>query len=282
MDELPSSRLDVALRERYPNLSRSLIQKLIKNGYVTVDGVIQTKTGLPVGSSQMLGIDMSILEKPSVNLDLDILYEDENCVVINKPEGILTHSKGVYNPEPTVASWLKTRHHYNFDADDERGGIVHRLDRATSGVLICAKNKQAQGLLQKQFQNRTVKKTYLAKVLGKIQPEHAILDLPIERNPKKPQTFRVGANGKPSQTEYQIVSGSEHFSTVKLMPKSGRTHQLRVHMQYIHHPIIGDTLYGGPAADRLFLHAVGLEITVPGGIRKSFTIDAPKNFFKEK
>ena len=207
-----------------------------------------------------------------------VLYEDENCAVVTKPAGVLSHSKGAFNPEPTVATWLRERQHYAFPLNDERGGIVHRLDRATSGVIICAKNKAALGMLQKQFQNRTVEKVYIAKVHGTPKPARALLDLPIERNPKRPQTFRVGANGKTAQTEYEVLKSNDKFALVQLLPKTGRTHQLRVHMEYIKHPIVGDILYGGGKADRLFLHAKGLEITIPGGIRKQFTSKEPKVF----
>ncbi len=273
-------RLDVALLDRYPNLSRSLIQKLIKHGYVTVNGIVATKTGMMLKGSEHLEVDTSRMNEPLDELVLDVLYEDENCVVVNKPAGILTHSKGAFNPESTVASWLKTRKNYAFAMDEERGGIVHRLDRATSGVIICAKNKKTLGMLQKQFQLRTVKKLYVAKVSGVLNPDHAILDLPIERNPKKPQTFRVGINGKSAQTEYEVIKSNDKYSLVNLMPKTGRTHQLRVHLEYIRHPIIGDVLYGGGKADRLYLHAKQLEITIPEGVRKVFTVPEPKVFHK--
>lgn len=271
-------RLDVAVLNLYPNHSRSLVQKLIKNGYVSVNGEIITKTGTMVSGRQRIDIDISILKDPTDQLNLDILYEDENCAVIVKPVGVLTHSKGAYNPEPTVLSWLKEREHYTFSRDDTRGGVVHRLDRATSGVLICAKNKKTLGVLQKQFQLRTTKKIYAAVVAGIPVPSKVILDLPIERNPKKPQTFRVGINGKASQTTYEVISSGETSSLLRLYPLTGRTHQLRVHMAYIKHPIVGDNLYAGKPADRLYLHAEQLEITLPGGIRKNFTAKIPKDF----
>lgn len=272
-------RLDTALQKRFPNLSRSLIQKLIKGGYVTISGKKATKAGVLVDESQKIELQTAVLYQDNTDIQLDILYEDENCVAVNKPVGVLTHSKGAFNPEPTVASWLRQIKAYDFPADAERGGIVHRLDRATSGVIICAKNKNTLGFLQKQFQQRKTKKLYIARLYGTPNPPHAILDLPIERNPKKPQTFRVGSNGKPSQTEYRVIRKLSEQSIVELRPITGRTHQLRVHLQYIKHPIIGDTLYGGKEAERLYLHAKQLEITIPGGIRKVFTAPEPKNFY---
>lgn len=271
-------RLDVALQSRYPSLSRSLIQKLIKSGYVKVNGEVIQKSGALLKGAENLELKTDVMNQEVEELQLDVLYEDENCVVVHKPTGVLTHSKGAFNPESTVASWLKNRPHYSFSADEERGGIVHRLDRATSGVILCAKNKATLGMLQKQFQNRTVKKIYAAKVEGIFKEKQALIDLPIERNPKKPQTFRVGVNGKSSQTEYRVLQEGKNESLVELIAKTGRTHQLRVHLQYISHPIVGDTLYGGKKAERLFLHAKTLEITIPGGIRKIFNAPEPKLF----
>lgn len=273
-----TTRLDGYIAQKYPVYSRSTIQKLIKTGYVTIEGSIETRVSRLVRSQERVELQTQVLEAEYQEQDLTVLYEDENCVVADKPIGVLTHSKGVFNPEPTVASWLKTRPNYAFPLDADRGGIVHRLDRATSGVIICAKNKPSLGMLQKQFQLRKAKKVYIARVKGVPEPAHALLDLPIERNPKKPQTFRVGANGKDAQTEYKILQEFEKSSLLELKPRSGRTHQLRVHLTYIKHPIVGDVLYGGEKADRLFLHANSLEITIPGGIRKTFSSKTPVDF----
>jgi RluA family pseudouridine synthase len=162
--------------------------------------------------------------------------------------------------------------------EGERAGIVHRLDRATSGVIICAKTPEALSFLQKQFSQRKAKKRYVAVVQGHMLEEHAVIDMPIERNPKKPQTFRVGVNGKAAITEYQVDQASEHYSLLELQPQTGRTHQLRVHLNQLGHPILGDELYGGKPAERLFLHAYSLEITVPSGERLTFTAPVPDKF----
>lgn len=278
MEDVKKMRLDAYISQKYPNYSRALIQKLIKRGHVKVSGNTEIKTSLLVRGSEMVDLDVSNLTESDEVLDLDVIYEDENCVVINKPLGVLVHSKGAYNPEATVASWLKTCKDFDFPADNDRGGIVHRLDRATSGVMICAKNKKTLGFLQKQFQNRKAKKTYIAVVEGTPKQEHAMIDLPIERNPKKPQTFRVNNNGKPAQTEYRIIETNEKRCLLELKPVTGRTHQLRVHLNYINHPIVGDDMYGGKANSRMLLHAKSLEITIPGGIRKVFDTKVPKEF----
>lgn len=275
-------RLDARLQLQFPSYSRSLIQKMIKNGHVTVNGEVETKSRVNVNDTHRIELDNSKLTADLPDLDLKILYEDDDCVVVDKPLGILTHSKGAYNPEATVASWLKTRSNFEFPADAERGGIVHRLDRGTSGVIICAKNKAALGKLQKQFQLRKAKKTYIARVAGIPDPAHAQLDLPLERNPKNPQTFKVGPNGKDAQTEYKVIKELDNDQAlVELKPRTGRTHQLRVHMAYLKLPIIGDVMYGGPVAKRMYLHAAALEITLPSSERMTFESKMPKDFEEE-
>lgn len=275
-------RLDARLQLQFPSYSRSLIQKMIKNGHVTVNGEVETKSRVNVNDTHRIELDNSKLTADLPDLDLTVIYEDDDCVVVDKPLGILTHSKGAYNPEATVASWLKTRSNFEFPADAERGGIVHRLDRGTSGVIICAKNKAALGKLQKQFQLRKAKKTYIARVAGIPDPAHAQLDLPLERNPKNPQTFKVGPNGKDAQTEYKVIKELDNDQAlVELKPRTGRTHQLRVHMAYLKHPIIGDVMYSGPEAKRMYLHAAALEITLPSSERMTFESKMPKDFEEE-
>jgi 23S rRNA pseudouridine1911/1915/1917 synthase len=162
-----------------------------------------------------------------------------------------------------------------------RAGIVHRLDRFTSGVIITAKSANALSHLQKQFSQRKSKKKYFAIIEGWPELETAIIDAPIERNPKKPQTFRVGASGKPAQTHYKVVEKFEKngskYSFIELNPVTGRTHQLRVHLKHIRHPIVGDSIYGH-SGSHMFLHAASLEVTLPGGARKTFEAPLPKIF----
>lgn len=272
-----AERLDNYVASQFVDLSRAFAAKLVKEGRVHVNGEAQTKPGYKLRGDDEIVIDY----EPSVHdkipdIELEVLYEDDDCVVINKPKGVLTHSKGVYNPEGTVASWLSGRLE---GLAGERAGIVHRLDRATSGVIIAAKNQTALSWLQKQFALRKVKKTYYAVVSGTPAQEHAIIDMPIERNPKKPQTFRVGSNGKPAVTEYNVLKAGSTYSLLELKPLTGRTHQLRVHLEQLGHPIAGDTLYGGAVTDRLYLHAASLEITLPNRERKVFEVPVPSEFY---
>jgi 23S rRNA pseudouridine1911/1915/1917 synthase len=269
-------RLDQYVVRQIPKLSRSAAAQLIEDGKVAVNGKAGLKASYKVREHDEIKIDYEPSEAKKIpKINLSVIYEDKACVVINKPVGVLTHSKGAFNPEATAATWLADRVQ---DMSGERAGIVHRLDRATSGVMICAKTPQALSWLQKQFSEHKVKKIYIAVVKDVPVPEQAIIDMPIERNPRTPQTFRVGANGKSAVTAYHVLKTNGALSLLELKPTTGRTHQLRVHLKHIGHPILGDTLYDGPQAERLFLHAQSLEITLPDKTRKTFETKAPKEF----
>lgn len=272
-----AQRLDQKVVELVPELSRGFAARLIEDGRVTVNGAVQTKAGYKLRENDEVTVDYDVSRLEQIpDIELPILYEDDDCVVINKPVGVLSHSKGAFNPEATVATWLRSRLK---GLSGERGGIVHRLDRATSGVMICAKSPEALSWLQKQFASRNVKKTYAAVIAGHFEPEEAVIDMPIERNPKAPATFRVGTQGKHAVTAYKTVESNTNYSLLELKPETGRTHQLRVHLSHFHHPIVGDTLYGGEPAERLYLHADHLEITLlKDHERKVFTAPIPNEF----
>lgn len=284
-------RLDKELARLHPEYSRASIEKLIERGEITVNGTI-VKTKYILKSTDVVEVRFQELKKEPESIDLPILYEDENVVVINKPTGVLTHSKGEFNKEGTVATFLKSHVLGRDDAipdqaeDDNtqnfwnsnRAGIVHRLDRATSGVIICAKDKQTENYLKGQFSKRNVKKTYLAIIEGDMPSPEGIIDMAVERNPKKPATFRTGANGKPAQTHFKTLRTDGKRSLVELKPVTGRTHQLRVHLAHFKRPIIGDSLYDGVAAERLMLHAKDIELTLPGGNRQLFSAPVPPQF----
>jgi 23S rRNA pseudouridine1911/1915/1917 synthase len=267
-------RADVLLAKANPQYSRAALAKLFNKDKVVRSGK-PIKPGekiLPGGSFE---VDLSELTKPVEPIDLPIIYEDENVVVIDKPTGVISHARGRYWDEPSVASFIRGR---LTGLAGERAGIVHRLDRATSGVMICAKNSATLSMLQKQFSVRKVKKSYCAVISGTLTPKEAVIDIPIGRNPKKPQTFTVTTNGKNAVTNYKTKSTSNKYSLLELTPQTGRTHQLRVHLKHLKHPILGDELYKGGPADRLYLHAHSIEITLPGGERKVFISPLPNEF----
>jgi 23S rRNA pseudouridine1911/1915/1917 synthase len=269
-------RADVLLADAYPEYSRAALAKLFELGDVK-QGKELAKAGDKIKPGHKITTDISALTKPAAVIDLPVIYEDANVVVVDKPVGVISHARGRYFDEPSVASFIRGR---VSELSGERAGIVHRLDRATSGVMICAKNPATMRLLQGQFSKRQTKKSYYAIIKGTLEPQSAVVEVPLARNPKKPQTFKPDANGKQASTNYEVVKSNADYSLIKLTPKTGRTHQLRVHLKHLHHPIVGDTLYGGQPAERLFLHAHSLEITLPGGIRKVFISKLPKSFNK--
>lgn len=281
-------RLDYYLAKQYPDFSRSTFQKLIVDSKVTVNSQIETTSSREVTEVDSVQVSFpgeNLFELERTKLASNIIYEDDNVIVINKPAGILTHAKGALTNEFTIADFIKSRIHSNDEAfmNSNRTGIVHRLDRATSGVLIAAKNPEAQAMLQKQFANRKAHKTYQTIVEKAPKLPVAKIDLPIGRNPKKPSSFRIDAKGKPAVTNYETIKTlSSGAALLELKPVTGRTHQLRVHLAHIGSPIIGDSLYGsGKLGQRMFLHAKSLEITIPGkdeNRRMTFAAPLPNDF----
>lgn len=270
-------RLDVYCAQYWPEQSRSTWQKLIKAGCVKVNGEVVVSPKHELGEDDYVQADQPANPDFSEH-SLPVVYEDDNVVVVNKPAGVLTHSKGALNEEFTVADFFRPRTTYHMETN--RPGIVHRLDRDTSGLIIGAKNPETGSLLARQFQDRKAKKVYWAVVDGIPKEPRALLDLPIGRNPKRPSQFRVDPTGKSAETVYTVERSGEHNSLIKLEPKTGRTHQLRVHMAYLGTPIRGDTVYG-KKAKRLFLHSGQLEITIAPGTRKTFTAPLPPEFADE-
>ncbi len=257
-------RLDHLLMKRFSEHNRADLQRFVKQGYVTVDGVIAKKPNQKYAQTAEIVLELPQTEK--ILPKLPIIYEDENVLVVNKPSGLLSMTKGKYSAEPTL---------------EDYGLLVHRLDRDTSGVVILAKNPATQKMLRKQFQERKTHKTYYAVVKGAPKLTAALIDLPIARNLKRPTTFMVDQNGKSSQTAYQVLKTGQGKSLLELKPTTGRTHQLRVHLKHLGVPIVGDPVYGDGRGERLMLHAGALEISIPGAhgnIRKTFTAPLPANF----
>lgn len=225
--------------------------------------------------------------------NIKILYEDENILAVNKPSGLTVHSDGK-TKEYVLTDWIVENYpeiknvgepaNYN-GKEIARSGIVHRLDRGTSGVIIIAKTQDALEHLKEQFKKRNINKTYYAFVYGGFKEDKGIVDRPIGRSSKdfRQWSAQRGARGtmREAVTEYEIISAGKEVSYIKLMPKTGRTHQLRVHMKAINHPIVCDKLYAPKrecllGLERLALHASSIEIELQGGSRKTRkTIEAP-------
>ena len=270
-------RLDIYLSTKFDTtISRSLWQKYIKAGYVSVNSKVVTTPKFEVDETDEIALNLP--EKEQTDVDLPILYEDDDVIVVNKPSGLLTHAKGGLSDEPTVAEIIRPK--TSFATDTDRPGIVHRLDRDTSGLLIIAKNPESAAHLQRQFAERTAKKTYIAITDGKPKLNAAKIDLPIGRNPSAPSTFRIDPNGKPAQTTYHVLAENDAQSLVELKPTTGRTHQLRVHLAHLNAPILGDRVYGKSSDCRMMLHAQKLEITLPSGEKKVFEAIVPDEFKK--
>ncbi len=267
-------RLDVLLAERHPEVSRSTWQKHIKAGHVTVNNVPAKNTKQEVTDADSIAINVPDSIDFSAH-ELPIIYLDDDVIVVNKPAGILTHSKGALNDEFTVADFF--RRYTTVGLDTNRPGIVHRLDRDTSGLIIGARTPEAFDLLKSQFADRKAKKYYVAIVDGTPKQLVAKIDIPIGRNPSAPSTFRADSKGKPAVTDYTVLDQQNGKSLVALHPLTGRTHQLRVHMAHLGTPITGDRVYG-KTAERLYLHAYKLEVTTALGTRQMFIAPVPAAF----
>lgn len=257
-------RFDMVLLEKYPQYSRGTIQKFIKEGRANINGVKIDKSNYLVTPEEENNCEIDV---PAINTKNrpPVLYEDDNVIVFNKPAGMLSIKKGAYLEEAAI---------------EDFGEIVHRLDRDTSGVIIVAKNPGTKSKLQKQFAERKTHKCYYALVVGHPKQPHAIINVPLTRNLKKPTTFIADKNGREAITEYKVIASNDRFSLVELKPRTGRTHQLRIHMAHIGTPILGDPVYNpkSPKADRMYLHAYSLEITIPEGQRMTFTALLPESF----
>ena len=272
-------RLDQYVAQYWPEYSRSVWQKYIEAGYVQVNGSVETSPKKQLGEDDEVSVHIPDAPDYSDH-ELPVVYEDDDVVLINKPSGVLTHSKGAVNEEFTVADFVRGK--MTEPEDSNRPGIVHRLDRATSGIIIAAKHSTAKHHLQKQFQDRKAKKEYIAIVRGVPSQKKATISVPIGRNPKEPSQFRVDAKGKEAKTYVELLYTDGILSVVSLRPHTGRTHQLRIHMNYYGVPIVGDDLYGGGKSPigRLALHAQSLEITLPSKRRETFTAALPEDFQK--
>lgn len=263
-------RLDKIVRDRVPDLSRTQGQRLIDAGQVTVNGQARKPAYLVEPGERVTVIlppeDPPLVLRPQP-IPLDVIFEDAHLLVVNKPAGMVVHPAPGH-PDGTLVNALLA--HYPPIADvgpQDRVGIVHRLDKETSGALVVAKSETVLESLQYQFRNREVEKTYLALVNGQVQPPEGIIEVPIGRDPTDRQRMAPVPEGKYARTRYQVVRRFRKHTLLEAHPYTGRTHQIRVHLSWLGHPVVEDADYGSRRqrllTDRHFLHASRLRFTHP-------------------
>ncbi len=275
-------RLDKYVSQEMPALSRSRVQQLIVEGLVTVNGI-------PVKASYRLQQGDEILARipPTEEvklvpqrIPLNVVYEDEDLVVVDKPAGMVVHPAHGHQDGTLVNALLARYPDLPFD-EDNRPGIVHRLDKDTSGLIIAAKNEGARRNLQLQFKEGQVEKTYLALVEGKVEPRRGMIDAPIGRDGRHRKRMAVvQRGGREAVTEYQVLEHLGDYTLLEVRPRTGRTHQVRVHLAFIGHPVVGDTVYGYRkqrlGLKRQFLHAQRLGFHLPSsGEYMALTSESP-------
>lgn len=266
-----AERLDRYLAGRYPDLSRSRVQALIRSGDVSVNGCPARPSLVPeAGDVITLRVSPPEEEAPRPEaLPLDVVYEDEHLLVVNKPAGLVVHPSPGHSTGTLVNALLAHRPEVaRADLDPIRPGIVHRLDRDTSGLLVVALGREVQQALQAAFKSRAVDKRYLALLHGALAPDRGAIEAPIGRDPVHRQRMAVlREGGRPARTEYRVREYLGAYTYVEALLLTGRTHQLRVHFAAIGHPVVGDPVYGRRrerlTISRQFLHAWRLAFEHP-------------------
>lgn len=276
-------RLDKFLVERLPEFSRSRLQNLIKDGFVTVSGVTAHKAGLTLEPGNQVRVIIPPPEPSSLipeAIPLEIVFENDDLLVINKPAGMVVHPAAGHQAGTVVHAALAHAPEMEGVGGERRPGIVHRLDKDTSGLLLIAKNDRTHRFLQDQFRKRQVEKIYLALVDGAPPTPKGRIEAPIGRDPRNRQQMAVTApdKGRPAVSEYFTRERFQKHTFLEVHPITGRTHQIRLHMAFIGCPITGDTIYGHKkntvSIERHFLHAARLSIRLPGAGQPR-TFEAP-------
>lgn len=279
-------RLDIFLVENFPQHSRSLLQNLIKKGNVLVNGAVK-KPSWPLAQNDEIKIVWPTISSKNKLSDL-IIYEDKNFFVINKPAGLLVHPQSpaweedktvLFATEETLVSIIYTYPPKNFDKKLPRLGLIHRLDKETSGVMLIAKNQKFLDAMIDLFSKREVHKTYNAICCGVDMEDEGEINVPIGR--ETGGRIKASALGRNAITVFKVLERAKKFTLMALYPKTGRTNQLRVHMNWLGYPVLGDWLYKGEKAARLMLHARKIEFKNPLTKKKEkFEVPPPLDFKK--
>jgi len=278
-----SDRLDKFLVERLPDLSRSRIQGLIKDGHVKVGDDQILKTGHIVEAGDEIFIEIPEALPSALipeDIPLDIIYENDDLVIVNKPAGMVVHPGAGHYSGTLVHAALAAIPDLEGIGGEERPGIVHRLDKETSGLILLAKNEKTHRWLQDQFRDRTIKKVYLALVDGKPPTPVGRVEAEIARDPSHRKQMAVvsAGRGRTAVTEYKTLEQFERHTLIEVHPLTGRTHQIRLHLAFLGCPIVGDTIYGRKAPtielNRHFLHAAKISVRFPGE-KEPCTFEAP-------
>jgi 23S rRNA pseudouridine1911/1915/1917 synthase len=278
-------RLDRFLANKLPEYSRSRLQQLVRTGFVRLNGAT-TRPRRLVRSGDKIELTETPLEKIDNQpepIPLEVLFEDKDIIVINKPPGLVVHPGAGHRQHTLVNALLSHCPTLSGIGGKERPGIVHRLDKETSGCLVVAKNDWAHRELSRQFAERRVEKIYLALVAGKLRKEAGVIEEKIGRHPVHRQRMSVAsARGRPAKTDYRVVCSGDQASLVECRLYSGRTHQIRVHLHHLGHPVLGDKVYAVHLAKnfpRHMLHAWKLGFRHPcSGESKSFEAPLPDDF----
>lgn len=281
-EQFSGIRADKFLSEQFPDFSRSYIQKLIKDTHVTANGEV-IKANYKLSPSDILVLDEPELQEPNIvpeNLPIDILYEDEDILIVNKPKGMVVHpSAGHYSGTLVNALMYHCKDQLSGINGIMRPGIVHRIDMDTTGSLLVCKNDFAHQDLAEQLKEHSIRRIYHAIVYGVIKEEEGTIDAPIGRHPIDRKKMSVNyKNGKHAVTHYKVIQRFKNYTYIECQLETGRTHQIRVHMTHIHHPLVGDAVYG-PAKcpfklQGQTLHAKTLGIVHPR-TKEYIEVDAP-------
>ncbi|HJO33377.1 MAG TPA: RluA family pseudouridine synthase [Anaerolineales bacterium] len=282
-------RLDVALVGRLPIFSRAQIRRLVAQGSVTLNGVVPRKAGLTLRGNEKVTVRVpppAPAAEKAEPIPLDIVYEDDDLMVIDKPPGMVVHPAAGHRSGTLVNAVLAHAPGMAGVGGERRPGIVHRLDKDTSGLIVVAKNDTTHRLLQAQFKQRTVEKRYLALVCGAPPSPTGRVEAAIGRDRKHRKRMAVfpsdSGKGRAATSTYRTMQSFRGYTLVEVRPLTGRTHQVRVHMAFLGCPLAGDALYGGRRSGRAlaglgrqFLHAAGLKLALPGGAVREFGSPLP-------